>query len=180
MIKKIALSGATVVILFLVIVALQPSEFRVARTATMAAAPAAVFEQVNDFHNWQAWSPWAKLDPAMKQNHEGAPAGTGAIYSWSGNDEVGQGRMTLTESRPYESVRIKLEFEKPFVATNTTEFSFNQEGDRTTVTWSMAGKNNFVAKAFNLIMNMDKVVGEQFDQGLANMKAVVEEAGPKP
>src|SRR5262245_30033998 len=118
---------AVIVAALVVVVAMQPAEFRIVRTATFSAPPPAVFAQVNDFHNWPAWSPWEKLDPAMKRTHEGAPAGTGAIYSWVGNKQVGEGRMTLTESRPSDLVRIKLEFIKPFKATNTTEFTFKPE-----------------------------------------------------
>ena len=103
--------------MFGVIVALQPSEFRVARSTTISAPPPAVFAQVNDFHKWEAWNPWGKIDPAMKQAYEGAPAGTGAIYTWIGNNEVGEGRMTITESRPNDLIRIKLEFFKPFAGT---------------------------------------------------------------
>jgi hypothetical protein len=174
MLKKILVAVAVIVLVFIVVVALQPAEFRVTRSATIAAPAPAVFAQVNDFHNWQAWSPWAKLDPNMKKTHEGAPAGTGAIYSWSGNDDVGEGRMTLTESRPSDLIRIKLEFMKPFAATNTTEFSFKPEGNQTLVTWSMFGTNNFMAKAFGLFMNMDKMVGGDFEKGLAQIKSVVE------
>jgi hypothetical protein len=113
----------------------------------MVAAPAAaVFEHVNDFRKWQAWSPWAKRDPIMKQSFEGAPAGVGAIYSRSGNDEVGEGRMTLTESRPSEMIRVKLEFLKPYRATNTAEFNFSPAGNQTAVTWNMFGANSFMAK----------------------------------
>ena len=93
--------------------------------------PAAVFAQVNDFHKWEAWNPWGKIDPAMKQAYEGAPAGTGAIYTWAGNKEVGEGRMTITESRPSDLIRVKLEFFKPFAATNTAEFTFKPEGNQT-------------------------------------------------
>jgi hypothetical protein len=114
----------------------------------------------------------------MKKTHEGARAGAGAVYTWSGNNEVGEGRMTLTESRPNELVRIRLEFVKPFAATNTAEFTFKPEGDRTAVTWSMFGPNNFIAKAFGLFMNMDKLVGGDFEKGLAQMKAIAE-AAPK-
>jgi len=176
MIIKILIGLVVVVVVFAVIVALQPSEFRVVRSATISALAPAVFAQVNDFHKWEAWNPWAKLDPAMKQTYEGAPAGTGAIYTWSGNKEVGEGRMTLTESRPNELIRIKLEFFKPFAATNTAEFTFKPEGNQTTVTWSMTGENNFIAKAVHLFMNMDKMVGGQFEKGLAQMKSVVEAA----
>jgi carbon monoxide dehydrogenase subunit G len=178
MLKKILIALAVIVIVFVVVVALQPSEFRVARTATISAPPPAVFAQVNDFHKWEAWSPWAKLDPAMKQTYAGAPAGTGAIYTWAGNDQVGEGRMTLTESRPSDLIRIKLEFLKPFASTAATEFTFKPEGNQTMVTWSMAGKNNFMAKAFGLFMNMDKTVGGDFEKGLANLKSV-SEAAPK-
>jgi hypothetical protein len=176
MLKKILIALAVIVIVFVAVVALQPSEFRVARTATISAPAPAVFAQVNDFHNWNAWSPWAKLDPAMKQTYEGAPAGTGAISTWTGNKDVGEGRMTITESRPSELVRIKLEFVKPFRATNTAEFTFKPEGDQTIVTWSMAGKNNFMAKAFGLFMNMDKMIGGDFEKALANLKSATEAA----
>lgn len=176
MIIKILIGLVVIVVVSAVIVALQPSEFRVVRSATISARAPAVFAQVNDFHKWEAWNPWAKLDPAMKQTYEGAPAGTGAIYTWSGNKEVGEGRMTLTESRPNELIRIKLEFFKPFRATNTAEFTFKPEGNQTTVTWSMTGENNFIAKAVHLFMNMDKMVGGQFEKGLAQMKSVVEAA----
>jgi len=178
MLKKILIAIAAIVVVFVVVVAIQPSEFRIVRSATISAPAPAVFAQVNDFHNWEAWSPWAKVDPAMKQAYEGPPAGTGAIYTWAGNDQVGEGRMTLTESRPSDLIRIKLEFLKPFAATNTAEFTFKPEGNQTVVTWSMAGENNFVAKAVHLFMNMDKMVGGDFEKGLARMRAVVE-AAPK-
>ena len=176
MLKKIFIALAAVAAIFLVVVSMQPSEFRVTRTATIAAPAAAVFAQVNDFHHWEAWSPWAKLDPAMKQSYEGAPSGTGAIYAWAGNNQVGEGRMTIMESRPSDLIRVKLEFLKPFAATNTAEFTFIPEGDQTTVTWSMAGKNNFIAKAVHLFMDMDTMVGGQFEKGLARMKSAVETA----
>jgi len=144
----------------------------------MAAPPATVFAQVNDFHKWEAWNPWAKIDPAMKETYEGAPAGVGAVYTWAGNNEVGTGRMTISESRPGELVRIKMEFLKPFAATHTAEFAFKPEGDGTAVTWSMFGKNDFLAKAMCLFMDMDKMGGGMFEKGLADMKAVAE-AAPK-
>ena len=134
-----------------------------------------MFAQVNDFHNWEAWSPWAKLDPAARNAFAGAPSGTGAIFSWSGNKKVGEGRMTITDSRPGEMVRIKLEFLRPFKATNTTEFTFAPvTDDATTVTWSMTGERNFFFKAFGLFMNMDKLIGGDFERGLASMKSKVE------
>jgi uncharacterized protein YndB with AHSA1/START domain len=180
MVVKILVGLAVVVVLFAGVVALQPSDFRVVRSATISAPPAVVFSQVNDFHKWEAWSPWARKDPAAKNAFEGAPSGTGAVFSWAGNREVGEGRMTLTESRPPELIRIRLDFVKPFAGTNTAEFTFRPEGNQTVVTWSMAGKNNFVAKAFCLFMSMDKMVGGEFEKGLAQMKAFAEAAASRP
>jgi uncharacterized protein YndB with AHSA1/START domain len=178
MLKTILISLAVIVIVLAVIVALQPSEFRVARSTTISASPATVFAQVNDFHKWEAWNPWGKIDPAMKQAYAGAPAGSGAIYTWSGNNEVGEGRMTITESRPNDLILVKLEFFKPFSGNSLAEFTFKPEGNQTVVTWSMTGQNNFMAKAIHLFMNMDKMIGGQFEKGLAEMKSVVE-ASPK-
>jgi hypothetical protein len=162
------------VLVFLGIVAMQPDDFRVTRSGVISAPPPAVFAQVNDFHNWEAWNPWGKIDPAMNQTYEGEPAGVGAIYSWIGNANVGEGRMTITESHPSDRIRIKLEFMKPFAATHAAEFTFKPEGEQTAVTWSMAGKKNFASKGIGLFMSMDKMIGDQFDKGLADMKAVVE------
>jgi uncharacterized protein YndB with AHSA1/START domain len=176
MLIKILIGLAALVVLLVVVVALQPSEFRITRTTTVAAPPSAVFAQVNDFHKWEAWSPWAKLDPAARNTFDGAPAGAGAVFAWAGNSKVGEGRMTITESRPNELVRIRLEFMKPFAATNTAEFTFKPDGERTAVTWSMFGHNNFIGKAVCLVMNMDKTLGGEFDKGLAAMKSVAEAA----
>jgi hypothetical protein len=176
MLKIILISLAVIVLVLVIIIALQPSEFRVARSTAISAPPPAVFARVNDFHKWEAWNPWGKIDPAMKQAYEGAPAGTGAVYTWAGNNEVGEGRMTIIESRPTELIRIKLEFFKPFAATNTAEFTFKPEGNQTAVTWSMFGEKNFMAKAVHLFMNMDKMIGGQFEKGLASMKSIVEGA----
>jgi uncharacterized protein YndB with AHSA1/START domain len=155
-------------------VATRPADFRIARTVRIGAPPAAVFAQVNDFHNWEAWSPYAKRDPAMKKSFEGAPAGPGAIYAWSGNHEVGEGRSTIVESRPGELIRIKLEFVRPFAATNSAEFTFRPEGDRTVVTWSLAGRHNFMGKAAGLFMDMDRMVGGDFETGLSQLRSVSE------
>ena len=174
MLLYILIAVAVIVVVLVAIVAMQPAEFRVVRSAAMSAPASTVFAQVNDFHNWEAWSPWAKLDPEAKNTFEGAAAGTGAIFSWAGNNKVGAGRMTLTESRPSERIRINLEFLKPFKATNTTEFTFKPEGNQTVLMWSMSGRKNFMSKAFCMFMNMDKMVGGDFEKGLANMKAVVE------
>jgi hypothetical protein len=160
------------------VVALQPAEFSVVRTLTMAAPPQAVFAQVDDLRKWDAWNPWQKKDPGMKIVFTGPSSGPGASYSWSGNKEVGEGRLTITQSRPNELVLIKLEFVKPFQATNTAAFRFLTLDNQTAVTWSMQGHNNYFAKAFNLVMNMDKRIGREFENGLSDMKAVVE-AAPK-
>lgn len=179
MLTYILIAVAVIVVVFVAIVAMRPAEFRVVRSATVAAPASVVFAQVNDFHRWEAWSPWAKLDPAMKQTHAGAPAGAGAVYSWSGNNKVGEGRMTLTESRPSDLIRIKLEFLKPFAATNAAEFTFKPEGRQTVVTWSMSGRNNFMFKAVGLFMSMDKMIGRDFEKGLAQLKTMVEAANKK-
>ncbi len=176
MLIKILIAFAVIVIALVLVVAMQPSEFHIERTATISAPAPVVFAQVNDFHNWEAWSPWAKLDPAMKKTYEGTPAGTGTVSTWSGNNQVGEGRATITESRPSDLIRIKLEYVKPFAATNTVEFSFKSEGNQTTVTWSMFGTKNFISKAIGLFMNMDKMVGSAFEKGLASLKSVTEGA----
>lgn len=176
LLRRALLVLAVLVAALLGVVVMQPSQFRVARTTTMTASAAAVFAEVNDFRRWQAWNPWATLDPAMAHRYEGPPAGVGAVYTWAGNGEVGEGRMTLTESRPDELIRIRLEFLRPFPGTSTAEFTFRPEGDRTAVTWSMTGTNDVVAKAVHLFVDMDRMIGGQFDRGLARMKAVVEAA----
>jgi len=175
MLKWTLAAVAAIVVVFLVVVAMQPDDFKIERSATMRAPAPAAFAQVNDFQNWRAWSPWEKVDPALKRTYDGPKAGTGAVYAWQGNKDVGEGRMTITDSRPGELVRIKLEFFKPFPATNTAEFRFNPSGpDSTAVTWSMTGQNNFLSKAICLFVSMDKMVGGMFEQGLTQMKTVVE------
>jgi uncharacterized protein YndB with AHSA1/START domain len=179
MIKRIALILLVVIVVFCLVVALRPADFRISRSITIAAPPAAVFPYVNDLHRWEAWSPWAKLDPNMKVTYGGPEAGEGATYHWVGNKEVGEGKMTITESKPSEHVGIRLEFIKPFAATNQTDFTFQPEPDGTAVTWTMSGKNNFLAKAAHMVMNVDKMVGKDFEKGLAQLKAGVESGGKK-
>ena len=172
---KWVLGGIGIVIaVFLVILARQPSDFRIERSATMRAPAQAPFAQVNDFHNWGAWSPWEKIDPALKRSYDGPQAGKGASYAWQGNKDVGEGRMTITESKPGELVRIRLEFFKPFAATNDVEFTLRPGPQGVTVTWAMSGSNPFLGKAISLFVNMDRMVGGQFEQGLANLKALSE------
>jgi hypothetical protein len=179
LVKKILLGFAALVIVFVVAVGLQPAEFRVVRSATIAALPAEVFAQVNDFHNWEEWSPWTKLDPASKVTFDGPRTGPGAVFSWSGNDKVGEGRMTVTESHPHELIRIKLDFKRPFESSCIAEYTFKPEGNQTVVTWSMSGEKNFLSKVFCLFMDMDKMVGGDFEKGLAQMKAITEATAKK-
>lgn len=152
----------------------KPNEFSVTRSAAMQASPEEVFAQINDFRNWNAWSPWTELDPNAKLTYEGPAYGKGAIFRWAGNDKIGEGSNTIIESVSGQLVRIQLDFIKPFKSTSTAEFTFVPEGDNTVVTWTMSGQNNFMSKAISLFMNCDKMVGDQFEKGLLNLKKVVE------
>lgn len=174
MLINILLVVAVLAIVFVIVVASRPDDFRVSRSASFAAPPSIIFPHVNDFHKWQAWSPWAKIDLDCKYTYEGAVAGVGASFSWVGNSKVGQGRMTILESRSNDLIRIKLEFLKPFKATNIAEWTFRNEGTSTAVTWAMTGKNNFLFKAVSLFMDCEKMVGPQFERGLADLKKIVE------
>jgi len=165
---------AVIIGVFVVVVAMQPTDFCITRTATMSAPPGVIFAQVNDLHKWEPWSPWEGVDPNLKRVFEGPSAGVGASYGWSGNNKAGEGRMTITESRPSDLIRIKLEFMRPFTATHAVEFTFKPQGNQTLAGWSMSGKNNFISKAFVLLMNCDKMVGGQFEKGLASLKSVAE------
>jgi len=162
------------VALFCGVIAMQPDDFKVTRSATIAAPPEKVFEQVNDFHKWEAWSPWAKIDPAMKVSYSGADSGTGAAYTWAGNSDAGEGKMTIMASHPSQHIAIDLDFIKPFASKNVTEFTFRPSADSTEVTWSMASTNNFVMKAFCFVMDMDKLIGGDFEKGLVQLKTVAE------
>lgn len=174
MILKILIGLAVVIGLLAAFVATRPAEFSVARSATFAAPAPAVFAQVNELKKWEAWSPWAKKDPNAKNTYAGPAAGKGASMSWAGNNDVGEGRMTIMESRPDELVRFKLEFFKPFAATNEATFAFKPEGGGTAATWTMTGTNNFIGKAMCLFFDMDKMVGGDFEKGLAGIKGIVE------
>jgi len=179
--KKSVLRYAFVALLaivagFALVVVLQPADFRVTRSAAIAAPPGVVFAQVNDLRQWEAWSPWTKLDPAARETFEGPRAGTGAVLRWAGNSEVGEGSMRITESRPNEFIQFRLEFLKPFEATSTAEFVFTPEGGQTVVSWTMFGRNSFMAKAVVLFLDCDAMVGGQFEKGLAQLKSVAETA----
>ena len=156
------------------VIAMRPAEFRLVRTTTVNAPPEKVFALINDFKQWEGWSPWAKLDPGMKTTYGNITAGPGATYAWVGNSDVGEGKMTITGAQPHSSVTIRLEFLKPMEATNMTEFTLTPSGTGTKVDWSMTGTNNFMAKAFDFFMNMDKMVGADFEKGLTQMKTAAE------
>ncbi|HYJ10287.1 MAG TPA: SRPBCC family protein [Polyangiaceae bacterium] len=180
MLKKILIGIGAVLALLVIVIAVQPSKFRVERSIDMAAPPEAAFAQVNDFHAWSKWSPWEKLDPNLKRSFDGPNAGVGAKYAWVGNDEVGEGRMTIEQSREPSQIRIKLEFLKPFAATNQTHFTFVKTPEGNKTTWAMEGESGFISKAFSLVMNMDELVGKDFEKGLAALKANAESAPKTP
>jgi uncharacterized protein YndB with AHSA1/START domain len=178
--KRFLMFLLIVVVAFLLFVATRPATYRVERSASIQAPAGTVYSQIEDFHKWAAWSPWEHLDPTMTRSMSGSASGNGAIYEWNGNDKVGQGRMTITDAKPGQEVAIKLEFMKPFEATNATTFSLTPQSDGTRVTWAMEGRNNFVAKAMCIFMPMDKMVGGDFEKGLASLKQVAESAGAAP
>jgi hypothetical protein len=161
-------------------VASRPAAYHVERSATIEAAPESLYTRIADFHRWEEWSPWAKLDAAMKIDFSGAEAGPGAVYHWVGNSKVGEGRMTLTDAQPPGRAVIRLEFLKPFASVCTTTFTLAPEGSGTHVTWTMDGRNDFVGKAMCLVMNMDKTVGPDFERGLAGLGRSVDTAAPAP
>jgi hypothetical protein len=170
----ILLALAFIAILFFIMITGQPDEFKMSRSTNIVAPPEKIFPQVNDLRQWKTWSPWARLDPNSKAMFSGPEVGTGSAMRWEGNGQVGIGTMTITESKPSQVIRFRLDFEKPMQATNVAEFSFKPEGGQTLVTWSMSGKNNLPGKIFGLFVNCDKMVGCQFEKGLANLKSVVE------
>jgi carbon monoxide dehydrogenase subunit G len=171
---KILTGVGAFILIVLLIIGMQPGEFQVERSTHVAAPPEVVYGMVNDFHRWEAWSPWAKLDPTMKTTYGGPPAGVGSTYAWAGTGKVGEGKMQIIESRPGEKVGIRLEFIKPMAAVNQTEFAFKPDAGGTKVSWSMAGHHNFMGKAFALVMNIDSLVGKDFEKGLAAMKSASE------
>jgi uncharacterized protein YndB with AHSA1/START domain len=156
--------------------ALRPNTFRVERRARVNAAPERVYSFLTDFHQWPSWSPWEKLDPAMQRSHSGAERGRGAVYEWEGNKKVGKGRMEILEAVPASRVVIKLDFFVPWEAHNTTEFTLTPVAGGTDVTWAMHGASPFMMKVMGIFMPMDKMVGKDFEAGLANLKRAAEAA----
>jgi hypothetical protein len=174
MMAKILIFLSVFAAVSLVVVAFQPDDFQITRHIAIMAPVTTVFERVNDFHRWIAWSPWEKMDPAMARTYAGSNSGPGAVYSWAGNREVGSGRMTLIESRPGARILIQLEFFKPQSGLCPMEFIFKPDGDRTIMTWTMSGQRSFAAKVASLFSDMDKRVGGQFETGLERLKALAE------
>ena len=184
MIRKAALAlflliTATTIAL-LAIAGTRPAAFHVERSTTTSAPPQAVFAIVNDLHRYPEWSPWQKLDPAMRSAIEGSGVGPGSSYTWAGNDQVGEGRMTITASAPANHVALRLEFLKPWKSTSDVHLRILPEGDGSRVTWAMDGTNNFMAKVMTLFMSMDSMLGKDFENGLANLKRVSEATPPAP
>lgn len=173
MIKIILLALVAAVAILLIYAATRPDSFRVERSANIKAPAEKIFPNLNDFNKWGAWSPWEKLDPNMQRTHGGAPSGKGATYAWAG-DKVGAGGMEILESTPSSQVKIKLDFTKPFEAHNLVDFTLKTQGDTTQVTWAMYGPANFITKLMGVFMSMDKMVGKDFESGLADLKALSE------
>ncbi|MFC5474902.1 SRPBCC family protein [Paraherbaspirillum soli] len=174
MLKTIALIVAVLLAILLGFAATRPDTFRVQRTTSIKAPPEKVFALINDFHQWGSWSPYDKLDPAMKRTFSGAANGKGAVYEWQGDNKVGAGRMEITESSPSSKLTIKLDFIKPFEGHNTAEFTLDAQGDSSNVTWAMYGPTPFIAKLMGLFFSMDSMIGKDFEAGLANLKVAAE------
>ena len=165
---------AAAIVALLAYAATRPDSFRIERSTVIKAAPEKIFGFVNDLHQWTAWSPWEKIDPALKRTYSGPQSGKGAAYAWEGNNKVGSGRMEITEAAAPSKVIIKLDFLKPFEAHNTADFAFARQGDATSVTWAMFGPSPFISKLMGTFFNMERMVGGQFEQGLANLKKISE------
>jgi uncharacterized protein YndB with AHSA1/START domain len=171
---SVALVLLVVVAALLIVAATKPDTFRVQRTTSIQAPPEKIFPLINDLRAWRVWSPWEKKDPALKRTYSGAVAGRGAVYEWEGNKNVGTGRMEIADTSAPSRVVINLHFMKPFKANNTAEFTLTPANGSTVVTWAMYGPNLFIGKVMGTFMNMDKMIGNDFEAGLTNMKAAAE------
>ena len=174
MLKKIAIVAFVLIAGVLIFAATKPDTFRVQRAASIKAPAEKIFPLINDYRNWGLWSPWEKKDPALKRTYSGPASGKGAVYAWEGNKDVGQGRMEITESIPPSRIKINLDFVQPFEAHNRVEFRLDPKGDTTNVTWTMEGDTPYFAKIIHVFINMDGMVGKDFETGLANLKAAAE------
>lgn len=179
MIKKILLSGIAIVAVFIAgvlgLAATKPDTFAFERSTSINAAPEKVYALVSDFRQWQAWSPYDQLDPAMKRSYEGAPSGLGAVYAWEGNSQAGKGRMEITEAAAPSKIVIKLDFLVPFESHNVAEFTLIPDGEAHKLTWKMSGPSPFISKVMGVFFDMDAMIGKDFEAGLANLKALAEE-----
>lgn len=176
--NKVLIGLAAVFLIFIGAVLMQPAQYRVERSITIAAPPAAVYPWVADFKKFDQWSPWEKLDPAMKKTFSGPDTGVGSRYEWSGNDDVGTGSMTVTAAKEGESLTMDLEFVEPWQSKAETGFALAADGEGTKVTWTMSGDNDFMGKAMGLFMDMEGMIGKDYDEGLSNLKKKVESASP--
>jgi len=176
MFKKIVLVLLALIAAFVIYVALQPDAYKVERSVTIAAPAAKVFENVNNLRKWEAWSPWAKLDPDAKVAFEGPEAGKGAAMSWDGDDKVGAGKMTIVESDPDKAVDIKVSFTRPFEGSTNSDFNFTPKGDQTDVAWAMHGTHSFMEKAFCVVFDGIGMMGKDIDKGLSQLKSVAEQS----
>lgn len=174
MLKIIAIIIGVLLAGLLIFAATKPDTIRVQRQASIKAPPEKIFPFINDFHQWGAWSPYEKLDPAMKRTYSGAAMGKGAVYAWDGTGKAGAGRMEIAESSPSSKVAIQLDFIRPFEARNTAEFTLQAQGDATNVTWAMYGPSPYIAKLMGVFFNMDSMIGKDFEAGLASLKATAE------
>ena len=158
----------------LIYAATKPSAFRVERSANIKASPEKIFAIVNDLHNWHSWSPYENRDPAMKKTYSGSASGKGAVYEWNGNSKVGEGRMEIVETAPPSNITMQLDFLRPFEGHNRVVFSFDTQGDSTKVMWAMDGKSAYMMKVMGTFINMDRMIGKDFETGLANLKNIAE------
>ena len=175
MFKKILIALVVIIAAILIFAATKPDTFKVERTASIKAAPEKIFPLINNMHNWASWSPYEKLDPAMKKTFTGPDSGVGAVYAWEGNSKAGAGSMEITDAPAPSKVTMKLDFVKPFVGHNIAEFTLTPDGSEgTTVTWSMSGPSPYMMKVIGIFCNMDKLIGKDFETGLANLRALSE------
>ena len=174
MINLIMIAVVVLIAALLVYASTRPDTFRVQRTASIKTAPELIFPFINDFHKWGSWSPYEKKDLAMKKNYSGAATGKGSAYEWEGNNEVGKGRIEIMETSPPSMILLKLDMIKPMAGHNIVEFSLEPNGDFTDVTWGMRGSSPFLSKVMGLFINMDHMIGKDFEAGLANLKTVAE------
>jgi hypothetical protein len=172
--KRLGIGLVLLIAAFATVVWFQPDDYRLTRSTTIAAPAAVIFPHVNDLRQWEEWSPWAKLDPNAKITFQGPQAGVGASFRWDGNDKVGAGTMTITESKPSERVATRTDFVKPFAGASYTEFVLVQTGGQTSVIWTMTGTHSFIAKAMCLVTSMEAMLGPDFEKGLAQLRRVSE------